>query len=175
MSIPRTIQAEDYDVAGEGVAYHASPSANGGQIGYRSDNNGNVRSGTGPGGNNYAVDWSSTGDWGLGGGNVAFQAISDPPAKPAEVPSVSTGLRGGSGRLQVPPPELGRLSLHRLLQSLPERGHGGIRGNALQDRREVAVLTDTGLTVSTKYNDKVTAINAKGIGAQSAAVSATAS
>ena len=62
-AIPGTIQSEDYDTGGEGVAYHVSSSSNGGQSGYRADNNGNVHSGAGPSGNNYALGWSYTGDW----------------------------------------------------------------------------------------------------------------
>ena len=62
-NVPGTIQAEDYDTGGEGVAYHASSASNGGQSGYRADNNGDVHSGAGTGGNNYALGWSYTGDW----------------------------------------------------------------------------------------------------------------
>ena len=60
-TIPGVVQAEDYDTGGDGLAY--SQSVNGGQTGYRSDNNGDIHSGAGTGGNGYALGWSSTGDW----------------------------------------------------------------------------------------------------------------
>ena len=55
------MQAEDYDAGGNGVAYNQT--VNGSQSGYRSDNNGDIHSGAGPGGSGYALGWSDTGDW----------------------------------------------------------------------------------------------------------------
>ena len=62
-SVPGTIQSEDYDTGGQGVAYNATYASNGSQSGYRSDNNGDIHPGAGPNGNNYALGWSYTGDW----------------------------------------------------------------------------------------------------------------
>jgi hypothetical protein len=70
-AIPGTIQAEDYDTGGFGVAYNQSgPGAaandligSGEQTGFRADNNGNIHPAAGPGGGGYALGWSHPGDW----------------------------------------------------------------------------------------------------------------
>jgi hypothetical protein len=61
-NIPGTIQSEDYDQGGEGTGYHIN-AGTGGQSGYRTDNNGNIHTGAGPGGNGWAVGWSNGGEW----------------------------------------------------------------------------------------------------------------
>jgi hypothetical protein len=58
-TIPGTVQAENYDDGGEGVAYHDTN--NGGQTGYRSDNIG-VYPDSGAS-NGYAVGWNIAGEW----------------------------------------------------------------------------------------------------------------
>ncbi len=60
-TVPGVVQAEDYDTGGNSAGYNQT--VNGGQTGYRSDNNGNIHAGAGPGGNGYALGWSDTGDW----------------------------------------------------------------------------------------------------------------
>ena len=70
-TIPGTVQAEDYDTGGFGVAYNQSGPGtasntligSGGQFGYRADNNGDIHPGAGSGGNGYALGWGNAGDW----------------------------------------------------------------------------------------------------------------
>jgi len=60
-AIPGTIQAENYDLGGEGVAYHDNDSANnGGQ--YRTSEGVDIETTTDTGGG-YNVGWTRTGEW----------------------------------------------------------------------------------------------------------------
>ena len=60
MSLPGTIQAEDFDKSGEGVTFHDSDSQDEGGVGYRTDNEGVdiVR-----GNNGYALGYTASGEW----------------------------------------------------------------------------------------------------------------
>ena len=81
-NLPGVVQAEDYDTGGDDVGYYQT--VNGGQVGYRTDNNGNIHTGAGTGGNNYAVGWTNAGDWykytvnvgSTGSYSAAFQVAS---------------------------------------------------------------------------------------------------
>ncbi len=57
--VPGTVQAEDYDLGGEGVAYHDSDAGNTGGV-YRTDD---VDIESGSGGNGHNVGWIETGEW----------------------------------------------------------------------------------------------------------------
>jgi hypothetical protein len=59
-AIPGTIQAEDYDLGGEGIAYHDSDAGNNGG-GYRNDSV-DVRGCSDTGGG-YQVGWTAAGEW----------------------------------------------------------------------------------------------------------------
>jgi len=58
--IPGTIQAEDYDLGGEGVAYHDSDAGNTGNA-YRTSEGVDIEAGTGANGHN--VGWIETNEW----------------------------------------------------------------------------------------------------------------
>lgn len=60
INLPGILQAEDFDVWGEGQSFHDSDSKDEGNVGYRKDNEG-VDIITGNGG--YAIGYTSTGEW----------------------------------------------------------------------------------------------------------------
>jgi hypothetical protein len=60
-TVPGTIQSEDYDLGGTDIGYILN-GGTGNQSGYRPDNNGNVHTGAGSGGNGWAVGWSNAGE-----------------------------------------------------------------------------------------------------------------
>jgi hypothetical protein len=60
--IPGVIEAEDFDLGGEGVAYHDTDSSNkGGQ--YRPDQGVDIGISEDGSGSQYLVDWTSSGEW----------------------------------------------------------------------------------------------------------------
>lgn len=59
-NLPGTVQAEDYDTGGQGVAYNQTVS--GGQTGYRSDNSGAVEANSADS-NGWDLGWTAAGQW----------------------------------------------------------------------------------------------------------------
>ena len=60
MELPGTIEAEDFDRGGEGVAYHDEEEEDKGNVGYRTDNGGvDIVGGNG----GYAIGYTPTGEW----------------------------------------------------------------------------------------------------------------
>lgn len=83
--IPGVIEAEDFDVGGEGVAFHDSDNVDEGAVGYRSDNGGlDITTGN----NGYVIGYTAVNEWMkytiqvVQGGNYSFEA------------TVSSGISG---------------------------------------------------------------------------------
>ncbi|HTA90095.1 MAG TPA: carbohydrate-binding protein [Polyangiaceae bacterium] len=95
--IPGTVQSENYDVGGEGVAYHDVDAVNsGGQ--YRSD--GVDIELTGDSSGSYDVGWTSNGEWLRYTVNVASAGAYTVSFRVASVTAV--GTNAGSFHLQTP-------------------------------------------------------------------------
>ncbi len=95
--IPGTVQSENYDVGGEGVAYHDVDAVNsGGQ--YRSD--GVDIEVTGDSSGSYDVGWTSNGEWLRYTVNVASAGAYTVSFRVASVSAV--GTNAGSFHLQTP-------------------------------------------------------------------------
>ena len=95
--IPGTLQSENYDLGGEGVAYHDVDTANsGGQ--YRSD--GVDVEVCGDSGGGYDVGWTSNGEWLKYTVNVATARAYTVSFRVASVTAV--GMNAGSFHLQTP-------------------------------------------------------------------------
>jgi len=96
-AIPGTIQCEDYDVGGEGVAYHDSDAANsGGQ--HRTD--GVDVETCGDAGGGFDIGWTNAGEWLRYTVNVATAGTRTVSFRVASVAAVGTAA--GSFHLQTP-------------------------------------------------------------------------
>ena len=93
-AIPGTIQAEDYDEGGEGVAYHDTTAGNGHALPQRDVDIGSANCGTGC----YNIGWGANGEWNEYTANVASTgtyelqlriAINTAPAQHLEVDGVA--------------------------------------------------------------------------------------
>ena len=92
MSLPGTIQAEDFDKGGEGKAFHDKDSNDEGKSGYRSDNGG-MDIVTGNGG--HALGYTAVDDWAEYTVNITI------PGTYKLVATVSSGTDGSGFRLSL--------------------------------------------------------------------------
>jgi hypothetical protein len=109
---PGIVEAEDFDIGGDGVAYHDNTSGNGGDANFRKDESVDIY-GT-PG--NYSVGWNGDGEWlkytintpEAGTYHFAFYVGTDQPtsielvidgqpAIPVAVPTIGWGIRRMEG------------------------------------------------------------------------------
>jgi hypothetical protein len=133
--IPGTVQAENYDTGGEGVAYHDTD--NGGQTDYRTDNIGVYSDSAAS--NGYAVGWNIVGEWMAYSVNVVRAGQFDVTAR------VASGSGGGSFHLEFGP--VGQVGGSPVMKSpefnVPDTGGWG--GGAYQDVAVKGILLNPGI------------------------------